>query len=101
MIGTIIFLKINATTTKILFELIQDFLVLLDEFYVKLGFYSDSASFCTRYFGITNVDREASFTIYQSYNVIWVKILYLSESFIWPFKKMARVTMTQLTSDAA
>ncbi len=42
MVGAIIFLKINAAATKITLQLIQNVLVLFDEFYVEFWLYSNS-----------------------------------------------------------
>ena len=84
VIGTAIFLKIDASTTKVLLQSIQYFLVLFDELDVEFWFYRHSSLLGTRQSWITNVDREASFTVYKTCNVIWVKIMHVSEPFIRP-----------------
>ncbi len=45
MINPGIFLKINASTLKEIFQGIQDFFISFDEFYIKSWFYANSSNF--------------------------------------------------------
>ena len=72
MVGAIIFLEINAATTEKPLHLIQNFLILFNKLYAEFRFYGNSSFPRTRQFWIADVNREASFTIYETYNVIRV-----------------------------
>ena len=75
MIRASIFLKVDTSASEEIFECRENVFVLLDEFYVEFWLYDHSPSDFLLRIWISHVDREASFTIHESDNILWTKIV--------------------------
>lgn len=76
MVRARILLEIDTAATEEISKSIQNVFVFLDELYIELWFYDDSASNDFLYVRISNIDSEASFTIYEPDNILGTKILH-------------------------
>lgn len=72
MIEACIFLKIHTSTSEKLFQRVQDILIFLDKFDVKLRLNDYSSPHLCFFINISYIDSEASFTIHEAHNIIRV-----------------------------
>ncbi len=76
MVRPRILLEVHATATKEFFQSIEDVLIFLDKLDIELRLHGCSPCRLLFYIDISDIYSEASFTIYETYDVIWCKTIH-------------------------
>ena len=76
MVWSCIFLEIHTSALKEFLQSIENVFVLFDKFDIELWL-NDCTSYRLFFFiNISNVDSEASFTVYKAHNIVWCKTVH-------------------------
>ena len=70
MIRASVFLKVDASASEEILESVKNVFVFFDELYVEFWFYHYPSNDFLLYVWISHIDSEASFTIYESDNIV-------------------------------